>query len=97
MPPELQLPGDGKNSKPELGFGRLPLAFDQALRWGLTLAVSVLLGFLLGRWLDLRLNTTPLFLLIGMFWGLGGSFYSIYLQIKKMEKDDDKPEIPKQP
>ncbi|MCX6640828.1 MAG: AtpZ/AtpI family protein [bacterium] len=66
----------------------MPPAFDLALRWGLTLAVSVLLGFLIGRWVDVKLKTTPLFLLIGVFWGLGGSFYSVFLQIKKLEKDD---------
>ncbi|MFH1862842.1 MAG: AtpZ/AtpI family protein [bacterium] len=81
-----------KNDKysPRFGFGHLPPAFDLALRWGLTLAVAVLLGFFIGRWLDLKLGTTPLFLLIGLFWGLGGSFYSIYLQVKKMQEDEEK-------
>ncbi|MBU0519938.1 AtpZ/AtpI family protein [bacterium] len=72
------------------GVGSLPPAFDLALRWGLTLAVSVLLGFFLGRWVDLKLGTTPVFILIGVFWGVGGSFYSLFLQVKQLEKEEDK-------
>jgi len=72
------------------GMGRLPPAFDVALRWGLTLAVSVLMGFFLGRWVDNKLGTTPIFILIGVFWGVGGSFYSLFLQLKKLEKEEDK-------
>jgi F0F1-type ATP synthase assembly protein I len=67
----------------------LPPAFDLALRWGLTLALAVLAGFFIGRWLDGKLGTTPLFLLIGIFWGLAGSFYSLYMQVKKLQQDEE--------
>ena len=85
--PDLQ-PG---NRKPRgtLGFGGLPPAYDLALRWGLTLTVSVLAGFFAGRWLDSKLATTPLFIIIGIFWALAGSFYSLYLQVKKLQEKDE--------
>ena len=75
-----------------LGRGALPQSYDVALRWALTLAVAVLIGFLAGRWLDNKLHTTPLFMLIGLFWGLAGSFLSLFLQVKKMqEKEEQQP------
>lgn len=89
MPSQDSRPEEKKDRSNEFGFGRLPQAFDLALRWGLTLAVSVLLGFFIGRWVDMKLRTTPLFLLIGIFWGVGGSFYSIYLQLKKLQEKED--------
>lgn len=83
--------GEGRRQKSKSsGGGRLPGAYDLALRWALTLAVAVLLGFLIGRWLDVKLGTTPLFMLIGIFWGLGGSFYSLFLQAKKMQNEENK-------
>jgi len=54
--------------------------------------VAVLVGFFAGRWLDQNLGTTPLFILIGLFWGVGGSFLSLYLQVKKMQEDEGKEE-----
>lgn len=80
-----------ENGKPHGGprFGGLPPAYDLALRWGLTLAGSVLAGFFLGRWLDGKLGTTPLFLLIGIFWALAGSFYSLFLQVKKLQQSEE--------
>ncbi|TKJ36950.1 hypothetical protein CEE37_14555 [candidate division LCP-89 bacterium B3_LCP] len=72
-----------------MGFGRLPQSFDLALRWALTLAVSVLVGLFIGRWVDSKLGSSPLFLLIGVFWGLGGSFYSLFLQLKKIQEDEE--------
>ena len=83
------LPHDG-NRKPRVpGLGGLSPAYDLALRWGLTLAVTVLAGFFAGRWVDGKLGTTPLFLLIGIFWGLAGSFYSLFLQVKKLQQEEE--------
>ena len=41
-----------------------------ASQFGITLAVSVVLGFFAGQWLDEHLNTRPLFTLIGVLLGL---------------------------
>jgi F0F1-type ATP synthase assembly protein I len=54
-----------------------PLSIVRALavasQFGITLAVSVVLGFLAGQWLDGRLNTAYIFTLIGVLLGLGGA------------------------
>ncbi len=44
-----------------------------ASQFGITLAVSVVLGFFAGQWLDGRLNTAVLFTLIGVLLGLVGA------------------------
>jgi F0F1-type ATP synthase assembly protein I len=48
-------------------------ALAVASQFGITLAVSVVLGFLAGHWLDERLNTGIIFTLIGVLLGLVGS------------------------
>ena len=53
---------------------------------GLTFTASVLLGFFAGRWVDGKLHTEPLFTLVGVFWGLGGSFWYLVRRIRELEK-----------
>ena len=48
-------------------------ALAVASQFGITLAVSVVLGYLAGHWLDDRLNTGIIFTLIGVLLGLVGS------------------------
>lgn len=57
---------------------------------GLTFTVSVLLGFFAGRWLDEKVHTQPLFTLIGVFWGLGGSFWYLVRRVRELERSDKK-------
>jgi F0F1-type ATP synthase assembly protein I len=38
-------------------------------------------GLYLGQWLDRKLGTAPWMLLIGVFVGAGGSFYSMYRKL----------------
>ena len=45
-------------------------ALAVASQFGITLAVSVVLGYLAGQWLDGRLNTGIIFTLIGVLFGL---------------------------
>jgi len=56
------------------------------------MAVATALFSWLGSLLDARLNTKPLFVLVGAFLGFGGGFYSMYwrLVIKgRSETGDD--------
>jgi F0F1-type ATP synthase assembly protein I len=48
-------------------------ALAVASQFGITLAVSVVLGYLAGHWLDERLNTGIIFTLIGVLLGLVAS------------------------
>jgi ATP synthase protein I len=48
---------------------------------GLQFAFAILLFVYLGQWLDRRFGTAPWLLLIGVFVGAGGGFYSIYRKL----------------
>jgi len=49
--------------------------------YGLTWALSVLLFLLGGWWIDERLGTTPLLMIVGAFVGAGAGFYSLYRHV----------------
>ena len=56
---------------------------------GLQFAIGIVLFLFLGRWADQKLGTAPLFLLIGVFAGGAGGFYSMYRRIAQAQKADD--------
>lgn len=45
---------------------------------GLTWALSTLLFLLLGGWVDSKVGTMPLFMILGAFVGGAAGFYSLY-------------------
>ncbi len=45
---------------------------------GIQFVVLVLLGLYGGKWVDGRLHTPPLFLVIGVFAGAGAGFWNMY-------------------
>ncbi len=45
---------------------------------GFRFALSITLGLLGGYWLDKKIHTLPLFLILGMFFGAFSGFLSIY-------------------
>jgi ATP synthase protein I len=45
---------------------------------GIQFAATILVFTFAGVWLDRRLGTSPWFVLIGVFVGAGGGFYSMY-------------------
>ena len=60
---------------------------------GLTLGLAIALFAVGGNWLDERLGTKPLFVLLGVFLGFGGGFYHMYsrLVLRRRETADDDP------
>ncbi len=48
---------------------------------GVAMGLSIALFALAGNWLDGRLGTRPLFVLIGVFLGFAGGFYSLYARL----------------
>ena len=56
---------------------------------GLQFAISVILFLLAGQWLDGRLGTSPLFLIVFVFVGAGASFYSIYRKLMEQQRRED--------
>ncbi len=49
---------------------------------GTDLVVTTFAGVFLGRWLDKTFQTTPLFILLGTFVGLGAGIFGAYLLLK---------------
>lgn len=50
---------------------------------GMQFFASILLFVYAGNWLDQRFDTSPLFLLGGLFVGGGGAFYASYRRLMK--------------
>jgi ATP synthase protein I len=48
---------------------------------GLQFAGAIVLFLFVGRWLDSRLGTEPWLLLVGVLFGAGAGFYSMYRQM----------------
>jgi ATP synthase protein I len=49
---------------------------------GFYVAVCILGGILAGLWIDNKLNTRPLFILLGLAVGLAVAFYGVYRMIR---------------
>ena len=56
---------------------------------GLQFAVSLVVFYFLGQWLDRRLGTAPVFLLGCVFVGGGASFYGMYSQLMRAQRRAD--------
>lgn len=53
-----------------------------------SLVGSILIGVFLGRWLDGRWGTEPIFLIIGLFVGLATGIYTMLAAIRKFFSGD---------
>ncbi|WP_026477367.1 AtpZ/AtpI family protein [Alkaliphilus transvaalensis] len=45
---------------------------------GISMVTPILVGLFLGRWLDRRFNTEPLWLLVFIVLGIGGAFGNLF-------------------
>lgn len=79
--------GDQKDSQQS----QLWTAAGQYTGYGLTWALSTLLFLLAGWWLDGKLGTMPLFMILGAFVGAGAGFYSLYyhLVVEPRQREDE--------
>ncbi len=79
--------GSGSEKGPLDPVGGGPRASDTARQmgelagFGLTMAIATALFAWLGSLLDGRLDTKPLFVLVGAFLGFGAGFYSMYSRL----------------
>ena len=48
---------------------------------GLQFGASIILYLFIGQWLDRKLGTTPWLLIVGVFFGAGLGFYSMYRKL----------------
>lgn len=56
---------------------------------GIAMGLSIAFFAIAGNWLDNRLGTQPLFVLLGVFLGFGGGFYSLYWRVMLVHKRED--------
>jgi F0F1-type ATP synthase assembly protein I len=59
-----------------------------ALQFGSLVGAMFIVGILGGRWLDERLDLSPLFLLVGLMLGLLGSGYAFYRIVTALSRGD---------
>ena len=64
-------------------FGRAGAYLALFSEIGLTLLVTTLLGVLIGYWVDQRLGTLPIFVVVGLLLGFGVGGYGVYRLITR--------------
>jgi len=72
-------PGDGKQLKSFARVGAL----------GIELALSTVIGLLLGRWLDGKFGTEPWLTLVGLVFGVIAGFRSLIETARKATRNSD--------
>ena len=60
---------------------------------GFFIGGSIVLGVFAGLWLDSRLNTSPILVIVGLFLGIAIAFYGVYQMLlplisKKQDKEN---------
>lgn len=50
---------------------------------GLSVAIAIVMGLYLGLWLDKKFDTAPVFLFVGLAFGIAAGFSNIYRAGKK--------------
>ncbi|KKM10843.1 hypothetical protein SY88_11960 [Clostridiales bacterium PH28_bin88] len=70
-----------------------------AFSFGVTMAASLFLGYYGGNWLDTKLGTSPLLMVVGLLLGVAASFYSLFTELKMLQVTSkmtrqDRPEPP---
>ena len=51
---------------------------------GWYIGLCIFLGVWGGLWLDNKLNTKPVFIIVGLILGLAVAFYGVYLMVKPL-------------
>jgi ATP synthase protein I len=83
-------PGGGLNDgPPKAGGADGGTSITQFAGVGLQFALSILVFLFAGQWLDRKLGTAPWFLLVGVFVGGAGSFYSMYRKLMAAQARDE--------
>ncbi len=77
---------DGRGSKHAAQGGALSGAEFAGV--GVQFAATILVFVFAGTWLDRRLHSSPWFLLLCVFIGAGGGFYSMYRKVTAAQRRD---------
>ena len=55
---------------------------------GIQLAATILVGVLLGQWVDRRAGTDGVFTIVGALLGFGGTLYSLIRELSRADMDE---------
>jgi F0F1-type ATP synthase assembly protein I len=92
---------DGMNSKsqkdPIHKTSQSDLAGGSLVAFGLQFTIGIFLFLYLGKWIDSRLGTAPIGLILGVFIGAIGSFYLFYRRLTASQRADDELQNGNQP
>jgi F0F1-type ATP synthase assembly protein I len=55
---------------------------------GVQLAAAILLGVLLGQWVDRKAGTDGVFTMVGALLAFGGTLYSLIRELSRADKDE---------
>lgn len=83
---------DSGRSSPPAGTGRKPGTTNSGAEFagaGLQFAAAIVAFTFLGIWLDRKLNTSPWLLIVCVFVGAAGGFYSIYRKLMAGQRRPD--------
>ncbi len=84
-----------KKKQPATGFGTFVKTyhdFAPYLGLGLQLAITIVIFFFLGKWLDTKFNTSPWLMVTGAFLGAGAGLYNFLktvLELGKKQKEEN--------
>lgn len=85
---------DVAEEKGSSGLGRAYRQVGPYLSIGVEFTASILLCLGAGWWIDGRFHTTPVFVLVGAFFGMAAGFYHFYrsvIGLQKKNRKDSKP------
>ncbi len=75
-----------------MGFKKSPAYkyINFGISFGLTMAITMYLLYRGGQWLDARLGTYPVFMMIGILLAVGAVFKRLMADLKIMNQEDRK-------
>lgn len=74
----------------ESGRARFLRTYQQAAPHttaGLQYGITIIICLFIGRWVDGRTGTRPLFLIVGIFLGAVAGFYNLYRSLVQQERE----------
>lgn len=81
---------DGRQGPAGPGPGAPAPSASEFAGIGLQFAAAVVLFLLVGQWLDRKLGTSPVFVIVGVFVGASAAFYSMYRKISAAQREMDR-------
>ena len=75
-------------SRRPVGSGKMKSQYARGMTIAFEFAGSVLIFWLIGRWVDGRLGTAPWFQIVGSLIGWGLGFAQVYYRAKRMEQEE---------